>query len=130
MLCPDDEETKEPLSPQRPHRRQSLRTPAVNGLKHKLTAIKKTYFLEDEARPLALQLISALEKIHRLGIVHRDLNPSNIFLHFPSFPKQESPTTTFPLLQGKLVRILIIKPLIYCSINLISETDSPKVDDP
>ena len=73
---------------------------------HKLKAVKKTYFLEDEAKPLVYQLISALEKIHRLGIVHRDLNPSNIFLHFPSLPKQESPTTIGKYHHG----IFIIKP--------------------
>ena len=77
-----------------------MKTEAVFGLKQKLTAIKKTHFTEDEAKPLVHQLVSALEKIHKLGIVHRDLNPSNIFIHFPSFPTQESPTARPPSLSG------------------------------
>ena len=68
------------------NRRSSIRTPAVAGLKRQLTAIRKTYFEESEARPLVKQFLSALEKMHRLGIVHRDLNPNNLFLHFPKLP--------------------------------------------
>jgi len=52
---------------------------------------KKTYFEEHEARPLVLQLLSTIEKMHRMGIVHRDLNPGNIFLHFPEIPFPSSP---------------------------------------
>ena len=29
--------------------------------------------------------------MHSLGIVHRDLNPSNLFLHFPDLPEAETP---------------------------------------
>jgi len=29
--------------------------------------------------------------MHRMGIVHRDLNPGNIFLHFPEIPFPTSP---------------------------------------
>jgi len=72
-------------------RRTSIRTPAIAGLKRQLTAIKKTYFEENEAKPLVTQMFLAIQKIHKLGIVHRDLNPGNIFLHFPDLPAITSP---------------------------------------
>ena len=51
----------------------------------------KECFSEDEAKPLVRQLLSALQKMHSLGIVHRDLNPNNIFLHFPQLPCYATP---------------------------------------
>ena len=41
------------------------------------------YITEDEAKPLIRQLLQAISEMHELGIVHRDLNPNNIFLNFP-----------------------------------------------
>ncbi len=35
---------------------------------------------EDEARELLLQLCTALQGVHSLGIVHRDIKPDNIFI--------------------------------------------------
>ena len=61
------------------------------GLKSRLNAMKKTYLEEKEAKPLVTQMLTAVKKMHRLGIVHRDLNPGNIFLHFPDLPNQHSP---------------------------------------
>lgn len=72
-------------------RRTSIRTPAVVGLKNKLNQMKKTFFEENEAKPLIRQMLTAILKMHRLGIVHRDLNPGNIFLHFADLPTDQSP---------------------------------------
>ena len=36
-------------------------------------------------------MLTAILKMHRLGIVHRDLNPGNIFLHFADLPDDQSP---------------------------------------
>ena len=77
-------------------RRSSIRTPAVAGLKRQLTLARKTYFEEHEARPLVKQFLNALEKMHRLGIVHRDLNPNNLFLHFPKFPSLQNNKAPIP----------------------------------
>lgn len=43
--------------------------------------------------PLVEQMLTAIQKMHHLGIVHRDINPGNIFLHFPDLPLQiDSPS--------------------------------------
>ncbi len=73
------------------NRRQSIRTPAIAGLKRSLTAQKRTFFTEPESKPLVKQMLIAVQKMHKLGIVHRDLNPGNIFLHFPTLPAIHSP---------------------------------------
>lgn len=56
-----------------------------------MAAQRKTYFTEVEARPLVREMLVALQKMHKLGIVHRDLTPANIFLHFPNLPAIHSP---------------------------------------
>lgn len=60
--------------------------PAIKDIKQQLTRSRKICLNESEAKPLVRQLITALQKMHSLGIVHRDLNPSNLFLHFPDLP--------------------------------------------
>ena len=72
-------------------RRTSIRTPAIAGFKRSLTSMRKAYFEESEARPLLRQILSAVEKMHMMGVVHRDLNPSNVFVHFPEAPPICSP---------------------------------------
>eukprot|EP00127_Corallochytrium_limacisporum_P002086 Clim_evm5s102 gene=Clim_evmTU5s102 len=50
-------------------------------------AIKaRTYFYEDEARDLFLQTGSAVQFMHKNGVVHRDLKPENILLVKPGEP--------------------------------------------
>lgn len=44
-----------------------------------------------EAKPLVKEMLVAIQKMHKLGIVHRDLTPANIFLHFPNLPAFNSP---------------------------------------
>ena len=34
------------------------------------------------AKPLMRQLLLAVKCMHSVGIVHRDINPSNVFIHF------------------------------------------------
>ena len=45
---------------------------------------RKFCFDEQEAKPLVRQLLEAVNKMHKFGIVHGNLNPSNLFLHLPS----------------------------------------------
>lgn len=47
-----------------------------------------------EARPLVREMLVAVQKMHKLGIVHRDLTPNNVFLHFPNLPAIQSPAQT------------------------------------
>lgn len=51
-----------------------------------------------------LQLLSAIKEMHNVGIVHRDLNPGNIFLHFPDIPFSTSPQETTENEAGKQKR--------------------------
>ena len=37
---------------------------------------------EDEARPVFVQMLSAVEYLHERNIVHRDLKPENVLLHY------------------------------------------------
>ncbi len=39
---------------------------------------------ENVARILMKQLASAVSYMHSMRVIHRDLNPRNVFLHFPN----------------------------------------------
>ena len=88
-------ESRELMSPKQPSRKDSSKkyilAPAIVEIKQEMETTRKGCFSEDEAKPLVRQLLSALQKMHSLGIVHRDLNPNNIFLHFPRLPHYATP---------------------------------------
>ena len=45
---------------------------------------KQRYRFEEEvAKPLMVQVLTAVRYMHSVGVCHRDLNPSNVFIHFP-----------------------------------------------
>ena len=79
------------MSPKQPLRKEYILAPAIKQIKQEMKTTRKVCFSEGEAKPLVRQLLSALQKMHSLGIVHRDLNPNNIFLHFPRLPSYATP---------------------------------------
>jgi len=46
-------------------------------------------FEERVAKPLMQQVLTAVRYMHSVGVCHRDLNPSNLFIHFPKGTLQE-----------------------------------------
>jgi serine/threonine protein kinase len=42
--------------------------------------IDRGHFPEDEARPMALQMLNALQYVHAQGVTHRDLKPENVLI--------------------------------------------------
>ena len=46
-------------------------------------------FEEKVAKPLMRQVLTAVRYMHSVGVCHRDLNPSNVFIHFPKGSLQD-----------------------------------------
>ena len=46
-------------------------------------------FEEKVAKPLMRQVLTAVRYMHSVGVCHRDLNPSNVFIHFPKGALQD-----------------------------------------
>ena len=47
------------------------------------TSKRKHFCIPEQiAKPLMFQILKAVQCMHSVGVVHRDLNPSNIFLDF------------------------------------------------
>ena len=44
-------------------------------------SFQKAHLTEQEAKPMIAQLIEGIDHLHSHGVVHRDLNPNNVFLH-------------------------------------------------
>ena len=62
----------------------------AKGLSHSFKR-KHFCFSEQIAKPLMSQILKAVQCMHSVGVVHRDLNPSNIFLDFELNPGETKP---------------------------------------